>query len=220
MKSNIKRIVCVLLAGIITFSFFGCKKKGAKGSEPGVVDYSNLSVENGTAVVTYNITDKDGKELPKKETLILEDIDTILPTSSRYIENKKFTTVFYKYYEMSADTAKKIAQEPGNYMEFQVLEYITNNSDKYMAYKNVKTIENGKNGIWINTQLDGDFTLAPGAVGEVFFYGIADKKKVSGDALKKAFDGMSVELKYTYVDSPEDDEIDWKNVEVKSFTIH
>ncbi len=225
MRNNIKRAVCIITAFVAFMSMWGCTVKSGKtgkdSKEGGqLIDYSELATVNGTAAVTYKYTDADGKEQTEKVDIDMDIADHVELVSTRDITSDRFLNgIAQKGYQMNESKAKEVASNPNDYHEFQFVEYVQNSSDKTMAYKSVRVPENGKNGIWINTALDAEFTMIPGGVTPVYVYGIADMKKYDKESLEKEFKNIKIQLEYVLTDSAQDD-IDWETADVKTIDIH
>lgn len=226
MKNGFKKAMCVFASLAILTSMWGCtvsksNKHGEETTKDGqVVNYSELSTVDGTAAVTYKYTDAEGKEKTNKIDIDMEDVDSVEIVSSMDISSDKFLNgIAQKGYQMDDKKAKEVAENPDNYKEFRFIEYIQNTSERTMAYKSVRVPGNGKNGIWINTSLDAEFTMIPGGVTEVYVYGIADMSKYDEQSLQEEFRKMKIQLEYVLCDSAQDD-IDWEAADVKTIDFH
>lgn len=220
MNSNIKRAICIVAATAAFTSMFGCTVNKTTTKDGNVLNYSNLPTENGTAVYTFKYKDQNGKEATQSIDIDVEDVDNIEMVETGDITSDKFLKGIAKNeYQMDDKTAKKVAADPDTYKEFQFVEYVQNKSDRTMAYKDVEVDDNGKNGIWIKTSLDAEFTIAPGSVTPIYVFGIADMSKYKEDELETAFADINVKLMYTLVDSAQED-IDWEKADMNAMDIH
>lgn len=226
MKNNIKKILCVVAALATVASMYGCNIRKNPSDETttkkegNTINYEALKTENGTAVYTYKYTDTSGNEQTEKVDIDMEEVGNIDFVESRDVTNEKFVSdIAGRGYQMSEKEAEEVASDIDRYKEFQFVEYIQNSSDKTMAYKNIKVADNGKNGIWLKTTLDAEYTIAPGAVQPVYIFGIADMEKYDEKTLKEAFESIKVELEYALINSAQDD-VDWETADIKTMNIH
>ncbi len=220
MNSNIKRAICIVAAAAAFTSMFGCTVNKTSNKDGNVLNYSALPTENGTAEYSFKFKDMDGKEVTQKIDIDMEEVDNIEIVSSGDIASDKFLKGIAKNeYQMDDKTAQKVASDPETYKEFQFIEYVQNKSDKTMAYKDVAVKDNGKNGIWIKTALDAEYTIAPGSVAPIYVFGIADMSKYTEDELEAAFAEINVKLLYTLVNSAQDD-VDWEGTRMSEMDIH
>ncbi len=228
MKSKFLKAISLLCVFSIMGSFCSCTVSRSGGSEKkldsnkdgGVIDYSNLSQKDGTAVYTYKFTAPDGKEKTDKVNIDFENTDKIEIGETGDIKSDRFSsTVGERDYHMTPEEIEKAKDEKSDFQEFSFIEYIENKSNKAMAFRSIKVDYNGKKDIWIKTSLDAEFAIVPGSVYPVYILGIADMEKYDEKALEEAFKDISIQLEYTLVDSTMGD-IDWDNAQIKTMDIH
>lgn len=218
-KNNIVKILCVICIIAVLISVFGCKKEVAN-PDGGVVDFNQMSVVDGTVVFTNEYTDAQGNT---KTATMNVDVDTVnkpIFQSSGLTGRKNFATeIGPKLYQMPSDVAQSVTEEPENWKEFSFTKYIENKSDKVLACKSVKVEKNGETGIWINTNLDAEFTTGAHSALDITVWGIADMSNFSNnDQVDTAYEQMKIYLEYTLVDNALGD-IDWDNAEIKTMEL-
>ena len=212
--------MCVAAAAAVC-SLCGCtvSKTSGKSGEPGVIKPDVDPTKERTVVYSYEYTNPKGEKKTEKVAIDTDEVDNIEFVSSGDLKNEKFVSKYAKGYGMSQEEAEKAVSEDSGFKEFRFVEYIENKSDKRMAFRHLNVEGNGKNSIWINTDLGSECTIIPNAIYQIYVTGVADMSKQSEDDVKKVFDEMKVQLEYTYVDSAQD-EIDWETADVKVMDIH
>lgn len=229
MKSKFLKAISLLCVFSIMGSFCSCtvsrsggdtSKKTNSNKDGGVIDYSNLSQKDGTAVYTYKVTTPDGKEKEAQINIDFDNADKIEIAETGEIQNKRFSsTVGERDYHMTKEEVEKAKDEKSDFQEFSFVEYIENKSNKAMAFRSLKVDYHGKKDIWIKTALDAEYAIVPGSVYQVDVLGIADMSKYDEKALEEAFKDISIQLEYILVDSTMGD-IDWENAQLKTMDIH
>lgn len=229
MKSKFLKAISLLCVFSIMGSFCSCtvsrsggdtSKKTNSNKDGGVIDYSNLSQKDGTAVYTYKVTTPDGKEKEAQINIDFDNADKIEIAETGEIQSKRFSsTVGERDYHMTKEEVEKAKDEKSDFQEFSFVEYIENKSNKAMAFRSLKVDYHGKKDIWIKTALDAEYAIVPGSVYQVDVLGIADMSKYDEKALEEAFKDISIQLEYILVDSTMGD-IDWENSQLKTMDIH
>lgn len=226
MNNNFKKAICIIGALATIASMNGCSSKVSKESQTttakdsGVLNYEELPKENGTAAYTYKYKDTSGQEQTDKVEIDIDEVDNISFVDTGDISSERFVSdIAQKGYGMTEKEAEEIASNQADYQEFQFVEYIQNNSNKVLAYKALKVTDNGKDGVWIKTSLDAEYTIAPGVVQAIYLFGIVDTEKYSEEEAEEIFDSMKIQIEYTLVNSAQED-IDWETADVKTMDIH
>lgn len=228
MKKRITKAISLLCVLSIMGSFCGCTVRTSNGGnrnvnqnkDGGVIDYSNLSQKDGTAVYTYKYKDPDGKEKTDEVQIDFDETDKLEIGSTGDLKDKRFLSSFAeKDYHMTKEKAEEAVSDSADFQEFTVVEYIQNKSNKAMAFKSLKVDYNGKQDLWINTSLGAEIAIVPGSVYPVFISGIADMSKYDEKALQEAFKDVRIQLEYTLTESTNDD-VDWDNIQLKTMDIH
>lgn len=214
-----------MMAAVMLISMFGCSvnKKNTEVSDKdgAVVDIDSITNKDGDAVIKNETTDKNGKKVETTELVDADSIDTPVYSESTLIKSENFVSeIAGKNFDLPEDKAKDVVNNKDNWKAFYVTEYIQNKTDKHMAFRSVSVENNGKNGIWVNKELDADFTFAPGVTEAITIWALADTTKLKDDdAIDKAFGETKINLIYTLIDDPMDD-VDWSKAEIKEFVIH
>lgn len=210
--------MCIIAAASVC-SLCGCTVSKSGNKDGKVIKPDTESAKDGTVAYTYEYKDPKGEKKTDKVDIDVEEVDSIEFVESRDIKNKKFKSDIAPKYGMSEKDAEKATEKDSKFEEFQFTEYIQNKSDKKMAFKQLRVENNGKNNIWINTDLGMEGAVVPGSVYPVYVSGIADMSKYDEESVEKAFDEMKVQLEYTLIEI-EDYDADWDNAKIQVMDIH
>lgn len=211
--------MCIIAAAAVC-SLCGCTvSKSGSNKDGNVIKPDAESAKDGTVAYTYEYKDPKGEKKTDKVDIDVEEVDRIEFVESGDIKDKKFKSDIAPKYGMSEKDAEKAVAKDSKFEEFQFTEYIQNKSDKKMAFKQLRVEKNGKNNIWINTDLGMECAVVPGSVYPVYVTGIADMSKYDEESIEKAFDEMKVQLEYTLIEM-EDYDADWDNAEIQVMDIH
>lgn len=219
MKKLLRSIMCIIAAAAVC-SLCGCTvSKSGNNKDGNVIKPDAESAKDGTVAYTYEYTDRKGEKKTDKVDIDIEEVDNIEFAETGDIKNKKFKSDIAPAYGMSEKDAEKAVAKDSKFEEFQFIEYIQNKSDKKMAFRQLRVENNGKNKIWINTDLGMECAVVPGSVYPVYICGIADMSKYDEESVEKAFAETKVQLEYTLIDVEEND-ADWDNAEIQVMDIH
>lgn len=159
------------------------------------------------AIITgvYFIFFRDsGKTKPETELLIARDdlvesvgyIEALVKNPDRY--KKALSSEF----QMSEEKAEEFYQAPENWLAFDQIITLKNQSDRDLTVYGYEVKDNGKDGFYICTKAGGEIGMIPGASGTASFVILCENGELSLDEAKAAID--KIEIKAVYSDTPEE----------------
>lgn len=216
-KNTIIKIFSLLMIFAVILSAVGCS--GNKGGEVNTIDSDSLKQENGTAIYEGTKLNDEGKTEKYTQVIDVESIDTPVTQQDNFLKDESDKESFIKQegnndYGMSEEEAKDVVDNAENWKSFYVFKLVENKSDKAMVCKSVSS--KGGDGIYIRSNLDGEYGIGPGSCTSIAIYATADMNKYKTDEeLKAAFDALDIQIQYALTDDPNHEIDDWNNVTTK-----
>ena len=105
-------------------------------------------------------------------------------------------------FEMSAEKADEFYEAPENWLAFDQIITLKNQSDKDLTVYGFEVKDNGKDGFYVCTKVGGEIGMVPGASGTSSFTILCENGELSVDEAKAAIDKM--EIKAIYSRTPEE----------------
>lgn len=199
-KNVLIRAVSLIMAVCVLLTAYGCKKSGSNG------DIVQPSVQDGTAVIDYTSTDKDGKEVDATKVVNIDDnvIGNILAGENLKDEfedeNKKDNFVSRNEdFGIDDNKANEIVENAAKWTKFTYNVYVANSNAKRVAFRALKAT-NTEN-IIIDTDLGCEYGLVPGGSMMVLIEGIVNSSKLdTEEAIIAELNEMNIEIIYTFID--------------------
>ena len=141
---------------------------------------------------------------PKTELVVARDD---LVESVGYIEAlvknpDRYKNALSAEFEMSAEKADEFYEAPENWLAFDQIITLKNQSDKDLTVYGFEVKDNGKDGFYVCTKVGGEIGMVPGASGTSSFTILCENGELSVDEAKAAIDKM--EIKAIYSRTPEE----------------
>ena len=141
---------------------------------------------------------------PKTELVVARDD---LVESVGYIEalvknRDRYKNALSAEFEMGAEKADEFYEAPENWLAFDQIITLKNQSDKDLTVYGFEVKDNGKDGFYVCTKVGGEIGMVPGASGTSSFTILCENGELSVDEAKAAIDKM--EIKAIYSRTPEE----------------
>ncbi len=217
-KNTLVKIFSLLMIFAVIISTVGCSI-GGKNGEVGTVDTDSLKQENGTAIYEGTKTNDEGKTEKYTQVIDVDNIDSPIINQESFIKDEADKDSFIKQegnndYGMSEEEVKDVIDNAENWKSFYVYKLVENKSDKAMVCKSVTA--KGGDGIFVRSNLDGEYGIGPGSCTSIAIYATADMNKYKSDEeLQAAFDELDIKLQYALTDDPNHEIEDWDTAETK-----
>ncbi len=102
-----------------------------------------------------------------------------------------------KDYAMGDEKAAEFFEAPENWLAYTQLTEVTNTSEENITVYGFEVKDNGKNGVYINTDIGGEFGLAPGGAGPVSFSVIFENGDLSIEEAQALVDEFEISVVYS-----------------------
>lgn len=100
-------------------------------------------------------------------------------------------------YGMGEAKAAEFYQAPENWLAFEQIIEITNNSTESITIYGFEVENNGKNGIYVNTRIGGELGISPNGTGPASFSVLFEDGNLSTDEAKALLDELNIKVVYT-----------------------
>ncbi len=178
-----KKIICIILAAVLLFA-------AGVGAGVFLFRYRNNNpktpeVSGETVKVSYS------------ETLMA---DSIFKDINKYKD--RWGNALKNNYGMPEDKVNSVLEEPENWLIFNLFLDVTNTNDYRILIGNVEVENNGKNGIYFQTKLDGTTVIDPNATAQIYLYVFFDDNEPSLEEATEMIKDFT--LYVNYITMPED----------------
>lgn len=138
-------------------------------------------------------------------TVTVEDFyDSSDILSNLMTQPEKYTKVLETDYQLGAEKTAEFYECPEEWLTYAEFITINNVTEETIAVFGLEIAENGKNGVYINTKLDGEFEIAPGDTAPAYFNILCDNGDLSTDEANALVKGMDIKLIYRDASAAED----------------
>lgn len=100
-------------------------------------------------------------------------------------------------YGMGEAKAAEFYQAPENWLAFEQIIEITNNSAESITIYGFEVENNGQNGIYVNTRIGGELGISPSGTGPASFSVLFENGDLSTDEAKLLLDELNIKVIYT-----------------------
>lgn len=100
-------------------------------------------------------------------------------------------------YGMGENKAAEFYQAPENWLAYEQIIEVTNNSLENITIYGFEVENNGKNGIYVNTKIGGELGISPNGIGPASFSVLFENGDLSTDEAKALLDEMDIKVVYT-----------------------
>lgn len=118
----------------------------------------------------------------------------IIDTYTRYPE--RFTQKVAQSFEMDAAAADSFFAEPENWLAYEIVLKFTNNSASALTFYSLKVPDNGRDGVYICTQLEDGVGVAAGGSADVSITVLCSNGELSDEQARQLADSMSISVIY------------------------
>ena len=118
---------------------------------------------------------------------------------------EKYTKILETDYQLGTEKTAEFYECPEEWLTYSELISIKNTTDDTIAVYGLEIAENGKNGVYINTKLDGEFEIAPGDSTPAYFNILCDNGDLSTDEANALVKGMDIKIVYKDASVADDD---------------
>ncbi len=109
---------------------------------------------------------------------------------------EKFTKVLENDYHLGAEKTAEFYECPEEWLTYAELITIENTTKETITVFALDVAENGKNGVYISTLLDGEYEIAPNSNTSVYFNILCDNGDLSTDEAKALVEAMDIKIVY------------------------
>ncbi len=108
-------------------------------------------------------------------------------------------------YAMGEAKAAEFYEAPEEWLAFEQIIEITNNSTESITVYGFEVENNGKNGIYVNTDIGGELGISPNGTGPASFSVLFENGDLSTDEAKALLDELKISVVYTKTPAELDD---------------
>ena len=151
------------------------------------------------AVGGYFIFSSDNKA-PEEITLTVIKDDFVLNDNllSALIKNPdRYKAALATDYAMGEAKADEFYEAPEEWLACEQIVKITNNSVENITVYGFTVENNGKNGIYVNSNIGGELGISPGGTGPASFSILFENGDLSTDEAKALLDELDIKVVYT-----------------------
>ncbi|MBR4859160.1 MAG: hypothetical protein IKU08_08240 [Clostridia bacterium] len=109
---------------------------------------------------------------------------------------EKFTKVLENQYHLGGEKTVEFYECPEEWLTYTEFVTVSNSTDETITVFALDVADNGKDGVYICTSLEGDIEIEPGSTAPVYFNILCDNGDLSTDEAKALVDGMDIKLAY------------------------
>ncbi len=152
---------------------------------------------------------------PTEDIKVTVTMDDFVESHSRYdamMKNpERYRRALEQEYQMGTEGAKEFFENPEEWLAYEQMIVIKNDSDRDITVYGYEIKDNGKNGIYISTSLGGELGISPGGEATTVFSILCSDIEVTTDEAKALVDEMDVNIVFT--ETPEEYEGGAESVE-------
>lgn len=159
------------------------------------------------AVGGYFIFSSDDKN-PEEITLTVIKDDFVLNDNllSALIKNPdRYQAALANEYAMGEAKAAEFYESPEEWLSCEQIIEITNNSTESITVYGFEVENNGKNGIYVNTDIGGELGISPGGTGPASFSILYENGDLSTDEAKALLDELDIKIVFSKTPAEYDD---------------
>lgn len=108
-------------------------------------------------------------------------------------------------YAMGEKTAAEFYEAPENWLAYEQIIEITNDSEEVITVYGFEVKNNGQNGVYVNTNLGGDLGISPGGTGPASFSVLFSDGDLSTEEAQALVDAMEISVVYSKTPAEYDD---------------
>ncbi len=147
----------------------------------GVGSYFIFSGSNDEGAVTVSVDD------------FLDSPDILEALMTR---PERFTKALENEYQLGAEKTAEFYECPEEWLTYAELITIKNETNDYITVYGLEIADNGKNGVYVSTALDGEIEIEPGSSSPASFNIVCDNGDLSTDEAKVLVSDMDIKLIY------------------------
>ncbi|MBQ2842382.1 MAG: hypothetical protein IJE72_05050 [Clostridia bacterium] len=149
-----------------------------------------------------------GKEEPEQAALTVTKDEFTLNDNllTALIKNPdRYKVRLANEYAMGDATAAEFYEAPENWLAYEQIIEVTNNSEETITVYGFEVENNGKNGVYVNTNLGGDLGVSPGGTGPASFSVLFSNPDLSTEEAQALVDEMKISVVYSKAPAEYDD---------------
>lgn len=160
------------------------------------------------AVGGYFIFSGNDDKEPEQATLTVVKEDFTINDSllTALIRNPdRYQARLANEYGMGEALAAKFYEAPEEWLAYEQIIEITNNSEDGITVYGFEVKNNGENGVYVNTNLGGDLGVSPGGTGPASFSVLFSDVDLTTEEAQALVDAMEISVVYTKTPAEYDD---------------
>lgn len=110
---------------------------------------------------------------------------------------ERYTKVLENDYQLGADKTAEFYECPEEWLTYSEMITIRNTTKESITVCTLEISDNGKNGVYISTVLDGEYEIEPGGSCPAYFNILCDNGDLSTDEANALVSGMDIKVVYT-----------------------
>ena len=122
--------------------------------------------------------------------------DTPATLESLMNRPEKFTKMVENEYHLGAEKTVEFYECPEEWLTYTEFLTVNNLTDETITAFALEISDNGKDGVYICTSLEGEIEIEPSSSAPVYFNILCDNGDLSTDEAKALVDGMDIKLAY------------------------
>ena len=151
------------------------------------------------AVGGYFVLSDNNKE-PQQLLVYRDDFIEGINLLERFVKNPdRYKTALVNEYQMSEDVAAKFYEAPEEWLAYEQIIILKNAGDEDLTIYGFEVKNNGKNGIYISTNLGGELGIAAGALepATASFSVLCSNGELSSEEVMELANKMEVSVVYS-----------------------
>lgn len=135
---------------------------------------------------------------------------------------EKYTKTLENDYQLGADKTAEFYECPEEWLTYAEMITIYNSTEESITVHGLEISDNGQNGVYVCTVLDGEYEIEPGSNCPVYFNILCDNGDLSTDEANALVSGMDIKIVYRDASVADDDSslsyADYKTADVNKAT--
>ncbi len=154
----------------------------------------------GSYFIFFN-GDKDAQITAQKEDFV-ENASLL---EAIILQPEMYRSDFAEEYGMSEEKSAEFFECPEEWLTYEQLVTIHNNSEENITVYGFEVENNGKNGVYLSTSIGGELSIAPGGHGPATVSVLFENGDLSIDEAEKLADKIKINVIYTKTPTEYDD---------------
>lgn len=156
----------------------------------------------GTCIYVFKSKSKDADSDIKVTATFSDVTDGYILFEYMNKNPERYSSALISDYGMDEDAKIRVLSEPEEWLALFLFIDISNTSDKNIIIDSLKVDDNGKNGVYVQTDLDALYSLDSNGDTQISVSVLVDSNEPSFDEVFEMIKGMNISVRYA--EMPED----------------